>query len=246
MEWYVLVLVLSLPSLSQAGCSEQCLRCVQQISDQNSQASELNSPLSRLACAAECEGALQPEECEEALQVLSDDLKESRPGGEEEEEGEEEEDEDEDAELNLVKRYGGFIKRIEKNKNKLWPWRENGVQKALIEEQQREPLLKLLLRNSLNKGDFGRLEKRYGGFRRKFGPKRRSGGPLLDEEASQEQQQQQQELQKRYGGFMRRIRPKLKWDNQKRYGGFLRRHFKISVRSEEEPPSLQDQFGLLK
>uniref|UniRef100_A0AAR2K7F6 Prodynorphin n=1 Tax=Pygocentrus nattereri TaxID=42514 RepID=A0AAR2K7F6_PYGNA len=175
----------------------------------------IHEPLHQRACAAECEGALQPEECEEALQVLSDDLKESRPGGEEEEEGEEEEDEDEDAELNLVKRYGGFIKRIEKNKNKLWP---------------------------LNKGDFGRLEKRYGGFRRKFGPKRRSGGPLLDEEASQEQQQQQQELQKRYGGFMRRIRPKLKWDNQKRYGGFLRRHFKISVRSEEDPVVVSKQY----
>ncbi|KAI4877189.1 hypothetical protein NFI96_028670 [Prochilodus magdalenae] len=257
MEWYVLVLVLSLPSLSQAGCSEQCLRCVQQISDQTSQISDLNSPLSRLTCALECEGALQPDECEEALQLLSDDLKGSRPvrGGEEEEEEGGEEEEDEDEELNLVKRYGGFIKRIEKNKNKLWPWRaENGVQKGLVVEKQREPLLKLLLeeqqRNGNTKGAYGggggaaRLEKRYGGFRRKFGPKRSmsSAGGVLAEEGSPEQQ----ELQKRYGGFMRRIRPKLKWDNQKRYGGFLRRHFKISVRSdEEEPPSLEDQFGLL-
>ncbi|XP_007233489.3 proenkephalin-B [Astyanax mexicanus] len=241
MEWCVLVLVLTLPSLSQAGCSEQCIRCIQQIStDQNSPVSELNSPLSQLTCALECEGALQAEDgCEEAVQALSDDLKESRKG-EGEEEGEEEEDEDDDAELNLVKRYGGFIKRLEKNKSKLWPWRENSVQKGLL-EKQRDSLLKLLQRSSDSKsaaGDYGRLEKRYGGFRRKFGPKRRSS-PL--EESSQEQQ----ELQKRYGGFMRRIRPKLKWDNQKRYGGFLRRHFKISVRSEEEP-SVEEQLGLLK
>ncbi|XP_072552825.1 proenkephalin-B [Salminus brasiliensis] len=242
MEWCVLVLVLTLPSLSQAGCSEQCLRCVQQISDQNSPISELNSPLSQLTCALECEGALQPDECEEALQVLSEDLKESRRRGEgegEEEEGEEEEDEDEDAELNLVKRYGGFIKRLEKNRNKLWPWRENSLQKGQQVEKQRDSTLKLLEGSSKHAGAYGRLEKRYGGFRRKFGPKTRSS-PL--DPGSQEQQQ---ELQKRYGGFMRRIRPKLKWDNQKRYGGFLRRHFKISVRSEEEP-SLEDQLGPLK
>ncbi|XP_066529019.1 proenkephalin-B [Hoplias malabaricus] len=238
MEGWVLVLLLSLPSLSQAACSEQCLKCVQQIPDQSSQVPDLNSPLSRLTCVLECEGAAQSDECEEALQVISDDLKESSPGGEGDEEGEEEEDEDEDAELKLVKRYGGFIKRLEKNKNKLWPWRENSVQKGLM-DKQRENILKLLERSNNNEDKvYGRLEKRYGGFRRKFGPKKRSSS--LDQGS-----QEQQALQKRYGGFMRRIRPKLKWDNQKRYGGFLRRHFKISVRSEEEP-SLEDQYGLLK
>lgn len=33
MEWYVLVLMLTLPSLSWADCSEQCLKCALKISD---------------------------------------------------------------------------------------------------------------------------------------------------------------------------------------------------------------------
>ncbi|XP_056129787.1 proenkephalin-B [Lampris incognitus] len=80
--------------------------------------------------------------------------------------------------------------------------------------------------------------KRYGGFLRKFGPKSKRSNP--EDPGSREQE----DLHKRYGGFMRRIRPKinnLKWDNQKRYGGFLRRHFKFSLRSDQEP---YDDSGL--
>lgn len=81
--------------------------------------------------------------------------------------------------------------------------------------------------------------KRYGGFLRKFGPKSKRSS------SAEQESEEPEELQKRYGGFMRRIRPKLnnlKWD--KRYGGFLRRHFKISVRSVEEPHYSYDDLTL--
>lgn len=156
---------------------------------------------------------------------------------------------------NPVKRYGGFIKRIEKNKKKLlaWPWRENAIDKESLAKKYGDAMLKVMERGApkltedvdgedvtsenemgLYDGSFPLNEvKRYGGFRRKFVPKR----------SESEEETGQQALQKRYGGFMRRIRPKLNWDNQKRYGGFLRRHFKISMRSDEEPSSF-DVFDL--
>ncbi|XP_026873891.2 proenkephalin-B [Electrophorus electricus] len=243
MEWYVLVLMLILPSLSRADCSAQCLKCAEQTSD-------LNSPVNRLTCTLECEGTLtstiELDRCEKALQALLDDLKGLS------EDFLSEEDLQEPA-SNLVKRYGGFIKRIDRNKNKILisPWKENAIQKGLFAKNYGDALLKLVERNVpelsededegedvTSENEMGVYDndlplnefKRYGGFLRKFGPKRSDS---MDES-------NQQELQKRYGGFMRRIRPKLKWDNQKRYGGFLRRHFKISVRSDEEPSLLHD------
>ncbi|XP_060750131.1 proenkephalin-B [Tachysurus vachellii] len=239
MEWYVLVLMLSLPSLSWAGCSEQCLKCALQISD---------SPLNLLTCTLECDGTLtSSSELNRCEKILRD-----RP----------EDDLQDPTVSNPVKRYGGFIKRIEKNKKNLLisPWRENAVEKGSLAKKYGDAILKVMERNTpelteevegeerTGTGDWERSEnelglydssfplnevKRYGGFRRKFVPKR----------SESEEETGQQELQKRYGGFMRRIRPKLNWDNQKRYGGFLRRHFKISVRSDEEPSSY-DEFGL--
>lgn len=160
----------------------------------------------------------------------------------------------------MVKRYGGFIKRIDKNKNKKFtsPWRDNAVFKGPFAKKYEDLLRKFGERDlpEFSEDDQGgdvasenemgvynndaaiNEVKRYGGFLRKFGPKTKRSNSM--EDGSQE------EVQKRYGGFMRRIRPKLnnlKWDNQKRYGGFLRRHFKISVRSDEEPSSYDD-FGL--
>lgn len=46
MEWHVLVLVLSLPSVSWADCSEQCLKCALQVSD-----SPLNLLVRSCCCA---------------------------------------------------------------------------------------------------------------------------------------------------------------------------------------------------
>ncbi|XP_028850300.1 proenkephalin-B [Denticeps clupeoides] len=224
MEWYVLVLLLSWPSLTEADCSSRCLKCALQVPD-------TNMPVNRLTCALECEGALptssETTECEKVF--TAEDLGDAEDVS------------------NLVKRYGGFIKRIDKKKVFAGPWLENANLKGLFAKKYGEPLGKFGERDvpefseDAERGDVASENetgvygadgvvlneaKRYGGFLRKF-PKR-SGSA---EEGSRP------ELQKRYGGFMRRIRPKLKWDNQKRYGGFLRRHFKISVRSDEEPSS---------
>lgn len=248
MEWYVLVLMLSLPTLSQADCSAQCLRCAQQIPD-------LDTAVNRLTCTLECEGAVLSsgtlDRCEKALQELSDELADIDPDDDGERSALNAEDLQDKA-YNLVKRYGGFIKRIDKNKNKIFasPWKENAILKGLFAKKYGESLSKLSERDvpSFTEDDEGdditaenetglydnevplNEVKRYGGFLRKFGPKR---SDLVDNTS-------RQVLQKRYGGFMRRIRPKLRWDNQKRYGGFLRRHFKISVRSDEEPSSHED------
>ncbi|KAG7471946.1 hypothetical protein MATL_G00103400 [Megalops atlanticus] len=249
MEWYVLALILSLSSSTHADCSSQCLNCAQQIPSSA-------MPINSLTCTLECEGTLtstvELDKCEKALELYSagltgfsdrNKIPPSTAGMEDQE----------TSVGNIVKRYGGFIKRIDKNKIFNSPSRENAYIKSLFNKKYRNSFRKFgerdipeLFQDPQRGDDASEDEttisdddtainevKRYGGFLRKFGPKRSSSG----EESSQE------ELQKRYGGFMRRIRPKLKWDNQKRYGGFLRRHFKISVRSDEEPSSY-DSFDL--
>ncbi|XP_062316139.1 proenkephalin-B [Osmerus eperlanus] len=249
MEWYALVLILSLSSSIQADCTSQCLKCAQEIFN-------TDEPISSLTCTLECEATLlnsdELEKCGKILQARAVDLtefSEDNTGARSAPEGEEEEV------ANKVKRYGGFIKRIDKNKNKIFtsPWRENAVFKGAFPKKYEDLLEKFAERDlsEFSEDDQGgsvasenekgvynddaaiNEVKRYGGFLRKFGPKR----------SNSMEEGRQVELQKRYGGFMRRIRPKLnnlKWDNQKRYGGFLRRHFKISVRSDEEPSSYDD------
>lgn len=152
-----------------------------------------------------------------------------------------------------MKRYGGFIKRIDKNKNKIFssaPWRDNYVLKAAALPKKYEDWLKRLEERGAAEDphsaeDLHSYVKRYGGFLRKFGPKSKRSSSAEQESQEPEEPEEPEELQKRYGGFMRRIRPKLnnlKWD--KRYGGFLRRHFKISVRSVEEPYYTSEDWSL--
>uniref|UniRef100_A0A8C3RNY6 Proenkephalin-B n=1 Tax=Chelydra serpentina TaxID=8475 RepID=A0A8C3RNY6_CHESE len=140
----------------------------------------------------------------------------------------------------LVKRYGGFMKKLDKSKI-FSLLRENAHSKGGMakkfggffrkpgERAAPEAAEDYPAPETGETGDRGEEPeegnlkdemKRYGGFLRKY-PKRRA--ELLED------------LHKRYGGFLRRIRPKLKWDNQKRYGGFLRRQFKVTTRSEEDP-----------
>ncbi|XP_029995900.1 proenkephalin-B [Sphaeramia orbicularis] len=236
MEWYVLVLMLSLPPSIHTDCSTQCHKCMERILIPDASFSR-----SSLSCAAECEGQL--ESCgATAAGLRAADFSQDEMAAAEEEGSQQGE---------LVKRYGGFIKRIDKNKNKIFtasPWRDNSILKtaAAAPKNTYEELIKTLEERDVDTGDdsppadevLRSYVKRYGGFLRKFGPKTKRS-------SSQEIREEPEELQKRYGGFMRRIRPKLnnlKWD--KRYGGFLRRHFKISVRSAEEPDYYSDEPGL--
>ncbi|XP_010770943.1 proenkephalin-B [Notothenia coriiceps] len=220
MEWYVLVLMLSLPPFIHADCSSQCQKCVQQIISPGA--------FSSMSCGAECVGGLQSCQPAPALADFRQD------------EGAEEE---ESQQADLVKRYGGFIKRIDKNKKKKLgsPWRDNYILEAEALPKKYEDLLKRLGERDADgpEPEHQMLHKRYGGFLRKFGPKSKRSS------SAEQESQEPEEVQKRYGGFMRRIRPKLnnlKWD--KRYGGFLRRHFKISARSVEEPYYSYDDLSL--
>ncbi|XP_036388140.1 proenkephalin-B-like [Megalops cyprinoides] len=247
MEWHLLALVLclSLPPSTKADCSTHCLTCAQQSPD-------VDTLINSLTCTLECEGTLpstvELDKCDNVLQLSSGGLKafNQRNGITPAE--------SETGELQgtsvgpMFKRYGGFLKKLDKNKIFTVVPRENAILKGLLATKDETSIRKLgerdtpeLEQDTEQEGGASQDElgvynddssiheaKRYGGFLRKFGPKR------SDNSADQSSRE---ELQKRYGGFMRRIRPKLKWANQKRYGGFLRRHFKISVRSDEEPGS---------
>ncbi|XP_041114474.1 proenkephalin-B-like [Polyodon spathula] len=240
MEWHVLMLALylSLPSSIQDDCSLQCVKCAQQ--SQN-EVTQINS----LVCTLECEGALSSstelQKCEKVLQMYS-----ARLFAVNDKAKTEKEDQPREPPFsNPVKRYGGFLKKVDKSKYNSSPEQNSNI-KSLLAKKYLYLLRKFgerdipdMLQGTKVRG--GALEnedvvfedattvnkvKRYEGFLRKFGPKR----SLESGKESSEK-----ELQKRYGGFMRRVRPKLKWDNQKRYGGFLRRHFKKSVQSDDEP-----------
>ncbi|XP_023651210.1 proenkephalin-B-like isoform X2 [Paramormyrops kingsleyae] len=242
MDWYLLVMVLSLglPSAAQKNCSSQCLTCAQLIS-------EVDGSFDRLACTLECEGILPStsdlEKCRKVVGFFTSSTSLN-------EMNEDNEDTIESESLDLqgalvgpiVKRYGGFLKKLDKNKIFNLGSNENDYRKASLAKKYSRIFRKPGERDvpeigrevsqqedgaELDHDTSGKM-KRYGGFVRKFGG-RRSG-----EEGGREV------LQKRYGGFLRRIRPKLKFVNQKRYGGLLRRHFKVSPRSEEEPNSYYD------
>lgn len=194
------------------------------------------------SCTAECEGQLAGCGRAPGLDFTEDEAAEA----------------EESQQTDLVKRYGGFIKRIDKKKKKLLggPWHENSVLKAAALPNKYEQWLKRLGERNAGASEEEEVEeeepledralrtyaKRYGGFLRKFGTKTRRSSSAEQESPEAEEPE---ELQKRYGGFMRRVRPKLnnlKWD--KRYGGFLRRQFKISVRSVEDPYYSYDDSSL--
>ncbi|KAM9751760.1 LOW QUALITY PROTEIN: proenkephalin-B [Menidia menidia] len=157
MEWFVLVLMLSVPpSVRAADCSAPCVRCARQML-------RADAAFSSLSCGAECEAEL--EGC--APDTRTDTRLDTRMAAltEEEEENqenqEEENQQEENQEQELAKRYGGFIKRIDKNKLQLLAWRRPQDARA-----------RGLRARGPGRGG-GQLQKRYGGFLRKFGPKTR-------------------------------------------------------------------------
>ncbi|XP_074826380.1 proenkephalin-B isoform X2 [Natator depressus] len=256
MEWQVLVLALcmGLAHSAFADCAAQCSVCAVQTQDSE-------KPISPLICSLECHGSLlssaEWERCQTILALLAPLMVDV--GGQglsplEAEAKAEPEGSPIPGELpsGLVKRYGGFMKKLDKNKI-FSLLRENAHNKGGMAKKYggffrkpgeraasevAEDYPELEARETGNHGEEpeeGNLKdemKRYGGFLRKY-PKRSS--ELAPEGEGQGQGQELEDLHKRYGGFMRRIRPKLRWDNQKRYGGFLRRQFKVTTRSDEDP-----------
>nr|XP_061826058.1 proenkephalin-B-like [Nerophis lumbriciformis]XP_061826067.1 proenkephalin-B-like [Nerophis lumbriciformis]XP_061826077.1 proenkephalin-B-like [Nerophis lumbriciformis] len=212
MEWYVLVLMLSLPPSMHTRCSSQCDRCLQ-----HQLHTTTTTTFSTLWCGVLCRD--QPGPCEDSA------------GWEDTKHAEEDEEEEDEKEEKAPKQVGAeLMKKLEKTllAEGSEEAGEGGEEAGEGGEEAWEGGEEAGLRGY-------ELVKRYGGFLRKLGPKsRRSDGT--------EAQRWPGELQKRYGGFMRRIRPKvnnIKWD--KRYGGFLRRHFKMAARSVEKPFSAYDE-----
>lgn len=257
MERLVLVLVLTFPPSVHALCSAQCERCaliarpgeafslcspecaeqLQDCAGLQETEEETRSPEETLRTPEDTWSPEESQDWSHLVRALADWSEDAAEAGEENHEiskryGEEDQEIFKryagDEEQQLSKRYGGFIKRIDRNKVQQQNAR---TQDEILRRLQRNDFLRRLQRDA-------EISKRYGGFLRKFGPKTRRSGPGEEDQGPEDPQESAEapaELHKRYGGFLRRIRPKLnniQWD--KRYGGFLRRHFKISVRSEPE------------
>ncbi|XP_042322173.1 proenkephalin-B [Sceloporus undulatus] len=256
MVWQLLGLAvcLNLAPSASADCATQCSACALHGQD-------AEKPISPLICSLECQGSLPSraewEKCKESISTITPFLMMEEEAKEPSQVEEEEEGHPYSWEPypGLVKRYGGFMKKLDKNRI-FSLLRENGITKGGITKKYGGFFRKIGERAAsepgvedystvLETGDLsyngeeshtGSLKdemKRYGGFLRKY-PKRVSE-MVSTTIAAEDDGQELEDLHKRYGGFMRRIRPKLKWDNQKRYGGFLRRQFKVTTRSEEEP-----------
>lgn len=220
-------------------------------------------------CSLECQDALlsstEWEKCKSVLSIFTPFLMEGESKTLSQVDEKEKDDMEEtlnpwEMHAGLAKRYGGFMKKLDKNKI-FNLFHENAHSKGGLSKKYGGFFRKIGERATSEQGseedypatlgtgdvsdrqedsDMGPLKnemKRYGGFLRKY-PKRGS-----EVASAEDNEQSLEDLHKRYGGFMRRIRPKLKWDNQKRYGGFLRRQFKVMTRSEEEPSAYSGEVS---
>nr|XP_014433733.1 proenkephalin-B isoform X1 [Pelodiscus sinensis] len=239
MEWQVLVLAfcLGLAHSAAADCAAQCATCALQSQD-------LEQRINPLICSLECQGALPSrvewERCYHAPAAEGPGLSPLEAEAPAEPEGS-------PLPGGLAKRYGGFMKKLDKNRlgsllreSALGKGgaakKDAGFPRLPGERAAAEDYPALETGEEPEDGEPRDARKRYGGFLRKY-PKRRS------ERAPGAEGPELEDLHKRYGALLRRIRPKLKWDNQKRYGGFLRRQFKVTTRSEEDPAAYSGEVS---
>ncbi|XP_034027519.1 proenkephalin-B [Thalassophryne amazonica] len=149
MEWFIVVLMLSLSPSVHAHCSSLCLKCAQQIFTQ----AAFSNPL----CTADCWEQIDrcsPNQAEDDQNQHVDPVHIQRTGGQNvllrtlEEWLQEVEDSDadapEDEQRVHVKRYGGFLRKFSPNRSK----------RSSAEQQGAEE-----------------VQKRYGGFLRRIRPK---------------------------------------------------------------------------
>ncbi|CAL8306513.1 unnamed protein product [Gadus morhua 'NCC'] len=226
MEWYVCVLVLSLPWSVHTQTSPRCQNCVRQ--------TDSGASFSHLTCILECEETLWKSREWKAgrptniLQTAASTGSNPQRAAERSTQTERTGPQASPTLPRLL--YNGLTEAHLKNTVAL-PMIDNP---ALNNREQQIPEMYGEEEDGASENELEELlskVKLYGNAFRHVGPKSRRNND------AGEGSQERETLQKRYGGFMRRIRPKLnslKLDNQKRYGGFLRRHFKIAVRSEPQ------------
>ncbi|KAG6938515.1 prodynorphin, partial [Chelydra serpentina] len=191
MEWQVLVLALcmGLAHSASADCAAQCSLCAVQTQD-------LEKPISPLICSLECQGPLlasaEWERCQAALALLAPLMVAVEGQGLPPLEAEakaEPEGSPVPGELpgGLVKRYGGFMKKLDKSK-----------------------IFSLLRENAHSKGG---MAKKLGGFFRKPGERAAPEAaedypaPETGETGDRGEEPEEGNLKdemKRYGGFLRK------------------------------------------
>ncbi|CAL8363805.1 unnamed protein product [Lota lota] len=225
MEWYVCVLMLSLPWSIQTERSPRCQNCIRQ--------TDSGASFSHLTCILECEDILWESKTGRPTNILQTPASTGFSQHRAAERNAQQERTSQEASPELPRLlYNGLTEKTHTDLKNIVaiPMLDNS---ALKDQEQQSPEMYEDEEEedgaTENELDAALNKVLHGNAFHHFGPRSKRNND------AGEGSQEHETLQKRYGGFMRRIRPKLnnlKLDNQKRYGGFLRRHFKSAVRSE--------------